>query len=41
MRHKDVQTTLNIYGHLYEGDVDKIADAIDRALDIGGLAENA
>ena len=40
MRHKDVKTTLDIYGHLYEGDIDKIADAIDEALDVRKIREN-
>ena len=38
MGHASITTTLDLYGHLYPGDIDRYADRLDSA---AGLADPA
>ena len=38
-RHASITTTLDLYGHLYPGDMDKYADRLDDAADATGEAK--
>jgi hypothetical protein len=33
MRHTSITTTLDLYGHLYPGDMDRYADRLDTAIE--------
>ena len=37
--HASITTTLDLYGHLYPGDMDKYADRLDNAADATGEAK--
>ena len=37
--HASITTTLDLYGHLYPGDMDKYADRLDDAADATGEAK--
>ena len=38
MRHASITTTLDLYGHLYPGDMDRYADRLDDAAGEAGTA---
>jgi len=37
--HASITTTLDLYGHLYPGDMDRYADRLDSAADAAGKAK--
>ena len=39
MGHASITTTLDLYGHLYPGDMDRYADRLDTAADEGNKAK--
>jgi hypothetical protein len=39
MGHASITTTLDLYGHLYPGDMDRYADRLDSGADEAGKAE--
>ena len=39
MGHASITTTLDLYGHLYPGDMDRYADRLDSAADDAGKAK--
>jgi integrase len=39
MGHASITTTLDLYGHLYPGDMDRYADRLDSAADDSGKAK--
>jgi len=39
MGHASITTTLDLYGHLYPGDMDRYADRLDRAADQAGKSK--
>jgi hypothetical protein len=39
MGHVSITTTLDLYGHLYPGDMDRYADRLDSAADDAGKAK--
>lgn len=39
MGHASITTTLDLYGHLYPGDMDRYADRLDSAADATGKAK--
>jgi integrase len=39
MGHASITTTLDLYGHLYPGDMDRYADRLDSAADEAGKAK--
>ena len=39
MGHASVTTTLDLYGHLYPGDIDRYADRLDTAIEEASTAK--
>ena len=39
MRHASITTTLDLYGHLYPGEMDRYADRLDSAAGDAGKAK--
>ncbi len=41
MGHASIATTLDLYGHLYPGEMDRYADRLNQAVTNGDAAQNA
>jgi hypothetical protein len=39
MGHASITTTLDLYGHLYPGDMDRYADRLDTAIEEASMAK--